>query len=390
VTSKHLVFASKSPWYPAIRREHALAREAVHAGYLVDFVEQPEDVRSVGRLGPRGYLMGLRGSQRSEALPGGLLRVSSRSTVLPGHMREIGLRSNTALLRRVLSKISTPESTLVCQAPWDWEAVHEAPAARRVFDCTDDWAELLPGRAKLVREAYSRIATEADVVVVVNPSLMGDFPGAQVALVRNGVSDALLRDEAAPRPRQQRMVYVGTLSERFDVSFVRELLTLLPGWSLDLYGQCQYAGLGNEPSPELSHLLDDPELLVRWHGVVNRDGIGAAIDAADVAVVLNKPELSRGQSSMKVFDYAARGRPIVTMVPEMATPADAPPGILTATTPSAYAAQVLAASRESDSMAVATLRWAAANTWSARWRDWSMVAIAAPREQSAAPSKMEA
>ncbi|RZS87377.1 glycosyl transferase family 1 [Motilibacter rhizosphaerae] len=370
------MFAAKSPWSPAIRREHALAQEAVAAGHRVDFVEQPVDVRAL--RSPRGaydFARGLRGHARQQVVPGGSVRVWSRSTVLPGHRGEVGRSSNGLLLQQLLRRVTTPESVLVCQAPWDWHAVRSTPARRRVFDCTDDWTALMPHRAAMVRDTYARIGVEADEVIVVNPSLAEDFPRARVTVVRNGVLSALVRDEPASRPGARRMAYVGTLSERFDAPLLARVLELLPDWSLDLYGQCRYAGHGDEPAPELQQLLDTADGRVRWHGVVSREQLGSVLDAADVLVVANRPELSQGQSSMKVFDYAARGRPIVTTVPQMADAADAPPGTRLASTAEEFAAMVVEASEEPLATAKERIAWAASAAWSSRWREWSAMAI---------------
>jgi beta-lactamase class A len=43
------------------------------------------------------------------------------------------------------------------------------------------------------------------------------------------------------------------------VALLRALVERLPGWRLDLHGQCQYPGRGEEPGDELQALLDESD-----------------------------------------------------------------------------------------------------------------------------------
>ena len=120
-------------------------------------------------------------------------------------------------------------------------------------------------------ELYKRAAQEADAISVVSDELRAVFGGREVTVVRNAVSGEVLGAPLRPAPGHNRMVYVGTLSERFDATLAGRLLDLLPGWTLDLFGQCAYARMEHRPAPELGRLLDRGDGRARWHGPVPRE-----------------------------------------------------------------------------------------------------------------------
>ena len=110
---------------------------------------------------------------------------------------------------------------------------------------------------------------------------------------------------------------------------------------------------------------------MRWHGVVPRTALAAAIDRADVALLPNRPELSLGQDSMKLYDYAARGRPIVATPFDAALPVGDPPRVRVAATPEAMAAAVVEAAAEGDERRRERRAWAEGQRWDERWAAWS-------------------
>jgi glycosyltransferase involved in cell wall biosynthesis len=364
-----LVFCSKSPWTPAVRREHALAQEAATRGHAVTFVEQPADIRSARRgWGARTWLAGLRAAGR-EWLTAEGVRVVGRSVVVPGHRDALAQRVQVAQLERTLRRHAPGGSTVVCCVPWDWPAVAAAPAARRAFDMADDWGELMPGRRERFTRLYQRIAQAADAIAVVNDDLRRHFPGREVHVVRNGVPAWMVDAPALAGARAgRRLLYVGTLSPRFDAPLIGAVLDLLPGWGLDLVGACLYPGRRDGPGDELATLLQRPD--VHWHGPLPRAAVVARMDATSVLVVPNRLAHSAGQDSMKLYDYAARGRPIVASCWDNRLEAAGPPHLLVADGPEAFAAAVLSADAQPPAYADDRRRWAAANTWSARWPTW--------------------
>ena len=362
-----LVFCSKSTWEPPIRREHAWATLAAERGHEVSFVERPADVRAL-RGDRAAYVRSLWGGGPPRTVAAGI-SVRARSTILPGHRSSFDAITNAALLGTVLEKASGPESSIVFSWPWDWKAVRHAEARRRVFDLTDDWGEIMPGRRERFARYYEEIAAEADEIIVVNPGLAERFGGRAPLVIRNGVSEQTLLAPSLPS-EAKTMIYVGTITPRFDGDLMLEVLRALPDWRLDLVGACQYQGLGEAPSEELKRLLDLGDR-VRWHGPIARDAVLPMLDRAAVAIAPNRPEHSLGQDSMKFYDYAARGRPIVSTRWFDVVSTDHPPHLLLANTPREFARAVVDAAVQTEREAAERREWAAKHTWTERWPAWS-------------------
>jgi glycosyltransferase involved in cell wall biosynthesis len=262
-------------------------------------------------------------------------------------------------------------------APWQWALCRSLAARQRVYDCADDWGGLIPGGQRRFASANAAIAAEADAVVCVNDRLARQFPGGRTVVVPNALDEALLRAPRVSEPIARRMVYLGTLSERFDFPMISEVLDRLSDWTLDLWGQCQFAGHGDRPDPAMSSFLERHRSQARWGGLVERDRISSVLDAADVLVVPLRPGLAAG-SSMKLYDYAARGRPIVStsFQPDLAR--SAPPGVRFADDAGAFVTAVQETRRAGDD-ALSRQRWAAGETWRARWPEWRL-ALFGPME----------
>jgi glycosyltransferase involved in cell wall biosynthesis len=107
---------------------------------------------------------------------------------------------------------------------------------------------------------------------------------------------------------------------------------------------------------------------VAWRGPISRDSLAGVLDRADVGIVPNRRDRATGQSSMKIFDYAARGLPIVSTRLTEAEMADPPPKTTFTDDPEQFAAAVRAAGDDTDRSA--RLEWARQRTWEIRWRSW--------------------
>ena len=81
------------------------------------------------------------------------------------------------------------------------------------------------------------------MIVLVAPDLASAFAGARTVVVPNGVDPDMLSLPPTPAPGARRLVYVGTLSPRFDAPLIAASLHRLPGWRLDLYGAVSVPGM---------------------------------------------------------------------------------------------------------------------------------------------------
>jgi glycosyltransferase involved in cell wall biosynthesis len=367
-----LIICSKSRWHPTVRREHAFATQAAQSAVRTSFVEAPTDIRTASGH-PRRWWAGLTGMPTTTGQHE--IEVWGRSTLIPGHHSRSAESTNTSLLRRTLGRVGGPDAVLLGMVPWDWPAIAQTPAARRVFDCTDDWSRLIPRRRDEIRRLFKRVADEADAIAVTSAALSELFTGREVVVVANGVARELLDTPRVEKPNASVMTYVGTLSERFDAPLMEKVLTALPTWRLTMYGECRYAGEGGKPGAELRRLLAAFPDRAHWAGPVSRAELADKLDAADVLVLPNRRAISAGQSSMKLYDYCTRGRPIVASTSDGLPAGAIPPGVTVAPAPDEFAAAVVAGAFELPIVSQERLEWARLQTWEHRWPLWSGTAF---------------
>jgi hypothetical protein len=377
-----LIICSKSQWTPAIRREHAIATSAAAEGHEVVFIEQASHLRDVRRSGgTRSWIDGWR--ERKAALPNHVVTVR-QSTVVPGHHSSIAERVDAARLAHTLRRVSSPDSVVVAMLPWQWSAVARAPARRRVFDCTDDWRVLIGSRAARVQEIYNRIGDEADLVISVSRDLNGAFGERPITVIGNGVDASLTRVPVSPVPDALRFVYAGTLSERFDASLMRAALDRLPGWTAELYGECRYAGCGGQPSSDLQAALAATDGRMVWRGPVERSQLAAVLDRGRVLVAPHRDTFTFGQNSMKLYDYAARERPIVATRGALGGPDHiAAAGVIEVDSAAEFAAAVDSLSWTSAGVAPRRSEWLLEHSWAREWERWSQLVFAAGEQELA-------
>jgi hypothetical protein len=372
-----LIFCSKSIWRPAIRREHALASTAAAHGHSVVFLERPLDIRTLSHR--RSARRWLRASIASTSRPReGAVTIVPTAALVPGHRGSFAENLEARRLRRDLARVEGIESaTVVATQPWQWPAVRAASAARVVFDCADDWASLMPHRQHAIDAWQVRIGHEADAVIAVSPDLAAGF-GTRLHVVPNGTHRELLCAPVRPPRSARRMVYVGTLSERFDAELVRAVLTLLPEWRLEIYGPAQYAGQGSRPAAEMRNLLAWGDGRVSWRPAIERSALAEAIDGGDVGVLPHRIRYTRGQDSMKFYDYAARGRPVVSTTPLAENERPVAGAVTVAAGPLEFAQAVDAAASAPPTATGWLRRWAEERSWDARWEAWQKAAWGAP------------
>ncbi len=210
------------------------------------FIEQPHDVRWLRELGIGTWTRQLSGRSRQHGEDAGGLEVIERTTLIPPYRGAAPQIAETVLLRRILRASDRRDAVVVATTPWQWPAISRLRSARKVFDCADDWALLVPARSAAVAALLKRIGREADVVIADSPWLARLFERPEVTLVRNGADNRLLATPLSEPPEARSMAYAGTLSERLDTDLLGALMAALPDWRLDLYGECRYKGCRNQ------------------------------------------------------------------------------------------------------------------------------------------------
>ncbi|WP_346618656.1 hypothetical protein [Blastococcus montanus] len=336
----------------------------------MSFVQAPADWRRL-RSDAANWWAHLDRARFAPVAPG--VQVTERSTVLPGSRGRLAARADTALLRRFLRRSGWEQELTVVMLPWEWRAARYLPG-RVVFDCTDDWARLLP-HARGLPDQLRRIAAEADEVVVVNPVLADLFPGRTPVVVPNGTDEALL---AAPRTTvraDRHAVYVGSIAERFDVDLVRTVLRALPDWTMSVHGQLVFPDRSRCATERFLALQRESGGRFSYAGLLSRDRLPAVLDAATVGLLPDVPGRALGQSSMKAYDYSARGLPLVATAGHLEHAAELPPHTALVSGPDEMVAAMRAAADEPESAAQQRRAWAAARTWDRRTDRWLEAAL---------------
>ena len=363
-------FLAKDPWHPAMRREHMIARELVRRGTEVRFVQAPADVRRV-RTDPANWWRHLRRAHFQQVAPG--ITVTERSTVQPGLRHGLAERVDAGLLGSFLRRSGWDAELTVLMLPWEWRAARSL-AGRVVFDCTDDWARLLPHARGLLAQ-LRRIADEADEVVVVNPVLAGLFPGREPVVVPNGTDRALLDAPRVVERRERSAVYVGSISERFDVDLVAGVLTALPDWTVTVHGQLVFPLRAQAARDRFLALERESGGRFRHAGVLSRERLPDVLDGATAALVPDVAGIALGQSSMKTYDYCARGVPVVATAGHLEHSGDVPPHTYVVAGAAEMAAALVAAADEPAGHAAERTAWAAGRTWDRRTGRWLAAAL---------------
>ena len=290
------------------------------------FVALPVDVSNLARTRRFGELWrSLRGSRLwSPADAPANLHVLRAIKLLPNTLAA-GRRVNHAVERRQIRKAMR---TLGIDAPILWMNPYYAAhlpghlgERLSVYDVGDDWTAFKQGTpAELGRVVADDLALTrtADATVVVSASLrdLKQNVARRLFLVPNGVhldryapvargevaADPIARDW--PRPV---LGYTGSLhGDRFDVDLLRRLATALPQATVALVGPNM---LGDEDKATLAALPN-----VRTPGPVPFARMPAVLAGFDVCIVPHVVSpFTNSLSPLKLYEYLAAGRPIVSV-----------------------------------------------------------------------------
>ncbi|MFQ1003262.1 hypothetical protein [Modestobacter sp. SSW1-42] len=347
-----------------------IAAQLVRRGLPVRFVQAPSDWRRL-TTDPGNWTRHVGRGHFLPVAPG--IEVSERSTLRPGLRGPVAERVDAALYRRFLRRSGWSEELTVVMFPWEWRAARDV-GGRVVFDCTDDWARLLP-QARGLREQLRRIAAEADEVVVVNQVLAELFPGRTPVVVPNGTDEALLTAPRTVERVPRSAVYVGSIAERFDVDLVRAVLTSLPDWTLTVHGQLVFPLRAQAAADRFLALEREFPGRFRYAGLLARDRLPEVLDAAAVGLIPDVASRALGQSSMKTYDYCSRGVPVVATAGHLEHSSDVPPHTYVVDGAAAMAEAVQAAADEPAGWAEDRVGWAADRTWDRRTDAWLDAAL---------------
>jgi glycosyltransferase involved in cell wall biosynthesis len=239
-----------------------------------------------------------------------------------------------------------------------------------VYDWTDDWPEALPAHRRdqerdLLEKAQQEMLCRADVVFAVSHGLV-ERAGQwcpHVHYLPNATDPETFKpaDPSGPvhalATRRPLLVYLSQITERLDVGLVRELALRKPEWTLVLAGP----------------VVCPPEFIAPLQGLPNVILAGslpyeeAAVLAAQADVCLlphTEDALTRALDPIKLYDYLATGRPIVST--DVAMHQDLLPWVSVASGVKAFAEAVERALSEPPEMGKRRIQAARSHTWSER------------------------
>jgi glycosyltransferase involved in cell wall biosynthesis len=186
-----------------------------------------------------------------------------------------------------------------------------------LYDCNDDHLAF-PHTPPWARGYFLHLARSADLVIAVSTRLAGmlrDSGAADVHIVGNGVDFDLFRAAAASgvpddikglaRPI---IGYSGAVAQWFDFDLLDRIAESFPKASIVIVGP-----LYRERAGELQRVLSRRGNVFHL-GPRPYENLGAYMAAMDVCIIpLNVNDLRRSADPNKLYEYAACGRPIVTM-----------------------------------------------------------------------------
>jgi len=368
-----MVFFGVNPWDSLVQRPQHLARgfsrhnQVVYVDPTAFSVFTRLALSLQGDLSTRGWLPRLRHLTDS-------LHVLTPPPLFPLSLwsngtNRLNARAASHLLARVLKRLGLRAGILWTSSPQHHLFPELVPADLVCYDCLDNFPAFYPGRrARLLAEQERDLLGKAQVTFVTDPSLESKCRSRcqRVHLLPNAVAPQFLNGRTLPCPAQisslPRPVIgcAGTFSHWVDLSLLRSLAAARPAWSFVMVGPC--AGLAAPSGPPNLH----------FPGEKRHDDLPAWLDAMDVCLIPFIPgELTRSVNPVKLYEYLARGKPVVAADTQALRPfakfcalATGPEGFLTA-----IEAALAESGRAKIRRRQRGMRFAADNTWEHRLRE---------------------
>ncbi len=246
------------------------------------------------------------------------LRRTLREWSMVNSQRSIVIDEHTVDNRR-LTIDNWPLLWLYRPTHWRWAAAH-FPHSLLIYHITDDYAAFGhlsdAQRAALLAEERALLAV-ADLTIVTAPRLLAlKAPYARrIELIPNGVDlEAFQRAISFPHPPATcnlqpaiRLGYSGHVSSRLDLPLVRAIALARPQWQLVFAGSEWDAGCADE----LQALKALPN--VHFLGLLPVKEVPHFIVSCDVCLIAYRVnDETRAISSLKLYEYLAAGKPVVS------------------------------------------------------------------------------
>lgn len=231
------------------------------------------------------------------------------------HIAGLGILSKpSVVIDALLSYLGTKQIHLEDTIIWNYNAflpqVHELAAHKTIFDTVDNWAHHASYKkeAGLLQSNYDAIAQEADIIYTVSKGLLNLFNHEQVHWVPNGVDFDLFKSvQYKDQSEQVSVGYIGTIQERVDLDLVEKICLDHPDKAFDFYGPIWKGVEASVKAIETRH-----ENLT-FHGRIAYRRLPEILNTIDVTIIPHRlDDFLASTNPMKMYDYLAAGRPVVT------------------------------------------------------------------------------
>ena len=227
-------------------------------------------------------------------------------------------------LNRAMKKLGIEDPVLWIYEPEAGRTVDALGEIFSVYYCADDWSasDQWWNQAKDIRERESELASKVDLIVGTSTKIVKKWRASyeNTVLVSNGADVASFkraRECSLPIPEDlaripsPRVGYVGFVDGRFDTQLYERLAGDHPEWQFAIVGPLM------EKLVDLSRLRQQPN--VHFLGPRSRAELPAYLKGFDVCTIpYICNTLSESIFPLKLFEYLAAGRPVVsTALPEL-------------------------------------------------------------------------
>jgi glycosyltransferase involved in cell wall biosynthesis len=248
-------------------------------------------------------------------------------SILPGQIELIDLQVGASFLADTLASFEAAgiPTRVVVEAPHPefekiLEAIRETTLKTHItFDLIDNWESQLGGDW-FSRETSDAVLTLSDTLIASASSLAGDLrksSGRSVTVVQNAVNENLSKLEQKGAPQDLPVgfggiaLYVGALwGSWFDWELVSMVAKENPEWGIVLIG---------EPPADVEKKLPPYLSNVFFLGLKPQSDVPNYIRSSDVCLIpFSIDSITRTVSPLKVYEYLAFGKPVLTMyMPEV-------------------------------------------------------------------------
>jgi len=221
------------------------------------------------------------------------------------------------LIAREAARLGFRDACLWIYWPQYVTALGRIPHSTLVFDLVDDLARYddRPHRSKFIARCVARLVAQADLTIVTSPTLVEKVRdrARQWVLVPNGFDERLFSGEPRPIPPELEEIprpivgFVGTLFGFLDYDLLASAARAMPAASFVFVGRV-YGEIAQHGVERLRALPN-----TYFVGSKAQSEIPSYVSRFDVCINPFKvDDVSRAVSPLKVYEYLACGKPVVS------------------------------------------------------------------------------